>query len=696
MEKEYSIEVGGRPLTFKFLNWAEQANGSVLVSYGDTTVLTTVVMGHDDREGLDYFPLTVEYRERYYAAGEIGGGRFNRREGRPSDEATLKARMIDRTLRPLFDQRIRREIQVVNTVLSYDANNTPDVIALVASSVVLLVSDIPWAGPVAAVRVSKDENNWALNVSSESQEKSILNVLVAGTRDSINMLEADAREAVEKDMLEAVSFGHQFVVKLIEFQEKIQKEIGRDKQKLELHEAPDELKKEVREMAEVKLKEAFRSKQDHMAIVGETREKLTKKYGEEYPENIAYGIEYLDKLTDGVVHELALKENTRVDGRKMDEIRPLSGQIALLARTHGSGLFMRGQTHALSAVTLRAPGEEELSDDMEGEEKKRFMHHYNFPPFATGEAAPFRGPGRREIGHGALAEKALAPLIPDIEIFPYVIRIVSEILSSNGSSSMASVCGSSLALMDAGVPIKKHIAGIAMGLMSDGKDSYKVLTDIQGPEDHHGDMDLKIAGTKDGITAMQMDIKIDGITLRILEDALKQAKTAREKIIEVLEGAVAKPRPELSQYAPSISAIKIDPKRIGDVIGPGGRVIREIIEETGVDTIDVEDDGRVFIAGHDKEKVEQAVKWVEALTHEVKVGEMFNAKVVKIADFGAFVELTPGQEALVHVSELSNEYVKDVSDVVKVGDRIEVKVIKIDESGKIGASAKQLKKTNGK
>ena len=694
--KEYSLELGGRTLTLKFLNWAEQAHGSLLVTYGDTVVLTTAVMGNQDKP-LPYFPLTVEYRERYYAGGKIGGGRFMKREGRPSDEATLKARLIDRALRPLFNHAMRREVQIVNNVFSYDNQNMPDILGLIGSSMALFVSEIPWAGPIGAVRVGRVDNNWVLNPSAEAQEKSDLNLTITGTTGKINMIEVGAQEASEEDITEAIAFGTRYVEQLIEFQKKIQAEIGAKKAEVPLLEADESLKKEVREFTGSRLKEALVQNKDDGEenkldlLNRELKEHLQEKYGEG-AEEIGFGIDYLDSFGDEIVHELALKENKRVDGRKFDEVRELSASLGPLPRAHGSAVFMRGLTHALSVVTLASPGNEELHDDMEGESKKSFMHHYNFPPFSTGETGFFRGPGRREIGHGALAEKALAPLIPSQEKFPYVIRLVSEILSSNGSSSMASVCGSSLALMDAGVPIKGHIAGVAMGLIAspDGGE-YKILTDIQGPEDHHGDMDLKVAGTRTGVTAMQMDVKIDGVSLEVLKDAIEEAKKARNHILTMLEGAIAQPREGLSPYAPIIQVLKINPERIGSLIGAGGRTIREIMAATETE-INVEEDGSVFISGSNPEQVKKAIDWAEGLTHEIKVGEVFKAKVVRIADFGAFVELTPGQDALVHVSELANDYVKDVKDVVKMGDFIEVKVIKVDDQGKISASVKQVKK----
>lgn len=698
--KEYSLELGGRTLTLKFLNWAEQAQGSLLVTYGDTVVLTTAVMGNQDKP-LPYFPLTVEYRERYYAAGKIGGGRFMKREGRPSDESTLKARLIDRALRPLFNNSMRREVQIVNNIFSYDSQNMPDILGLIGSSMALFVSEIPWAGPIGAVRVGRVDNSWVLNPSAEAQEKSDLNLTITGTTGKINMIEVAAQEASEEDITEAIAFGAGYIEQIIEFQKKIQAEIGAKKTEVPLLEADENLKKEVREFAGSRLKEALvqdknKGEENKLALLNsELKKHLQEKYGEG-AEEIGLGIDYLDAFGDEVVHELALKENKRVDGRKFDEVRDLSASIGALPRTHGSAVFMRGLTHALSVVTLASPGNEELHDDMEGESKKSFMHHYNFPPFSTGETGFFRGPGRREIGHGALAEKALTPLIPSQEKFPYVIRLVSEILSSNGSSSMASVCGSSLALMDAGVPIKGHIAGIAMGLIasSDGGE-YKVLTDIQGPEDHHGDMDLKVAGTREGVTAMQMDVKIDGVSLEVLKDAIEAAKKARDHILTMLEGAIVQPREGLSPYAPIIQVLKINPERIGMLIGAGGRTIKEIMATTETE-INVEEDGSVFISGTDPEKVKKAIDWAEGITHEIEVGEVFKAKVVRIADFGAFVELTPGQDALVHVSELANDYVKDVNDVVKMGDLIDVKVIKVDDQGKISASVKQLDKKQEK
>ncbi|MDX1607939.1 MAG: polyribonucleotide nucleotidyltransferase [Candidatus Spechtbacterales bacterium] len=695
-KKEYSMELGGKTLTLTFNNWAEQTSGSVLARYGDTVVLTTAVMSDHDVD-MSYFPLMVNYREKYYAAGFIGGGRFMKREGRPSDEAVLKARLIDRTLRPLFNHAMRREVQVVNSILSYDPDSSPDIIALIASSLALHVSDIPWDGPIGGVRVSKIDNNWIINPSSQQQEQSNLTVTISGPEGKINMIETEAKEAPEEDTIEAMRQGQKVLDELAKLQDKIRDEIGKEKQEVELKMPEKKLQKEIREFSEEKIKQAIRAGdakeggKEIYKVHDEIKEHFKEKYEEKNPEYVQDVPEYLDKLIDELVHQAVLEEDRRVDGRGLDEVRPLSAQTSLLPRTHGSGLFMRGLTHGLSTATLDSPGEEELAEEMEGESKKRFMLHYNFPQFSTGGTGFFRAPGRREIGHGALAEKAVEAMLPDKESFPYVIRVVTEILSSNGSTSMASVCSASLALMDAGVPVEKHVAGIAMGLMMDNKGkNYKILTDIQGPEDHYGDMDFKVAGTRDGVNAIQMDVKIGGVTIDMLEKGLKQAKDARLQILDVMEKAIAKPKPELSQYAPVIEYLKIDPETIGMLIGPGGKMIKEIMAETNTE-INVEDDGSVYISGEKREEVEKASKLAENITREIKVGEEFDAKVVKIADFGAFVELVPGQEALVHISELADGFVKNVEDVVKAGERIHVKVIKIDESGKIGASVKAAK-----
>ncbi|MEX2145245.1 MAG: polyribonucleotide nucleotidyltransferase [Candidatus Spechtbacterales bacterium] len=689
-EKEFTLDVGGRPLKFRFTNWAQQATGSVIAEYGDTVVLTTAVMDAKDQK-IDYFPLTLEYREKYYAAGFIGGGRYMKREARPSDEATLKARLIDRSLRPLFNQKMRRGVQVVNTVLSFDPQNEPDILSLNSSSAALAVSSIPWDGPVGAVMLGKIDGKWVVNPGLETELTREAEITVAGTAEKINMIETGANELSEKEILEGIELGFEEVKKIVHFIDAIRKEMGQDKKQIEIPEASEDLKNEIRKEAEEKIKNAIYSNNtEGGAALEKTAEDiesyLKEKYGND-AEEVKTGMDYVEKLTDDMVHQAALKDERRVDGRKMDEVRPLSARVSILPRTHGSGLFMRGLTHALSITTLDTPGEEELSEDMEGESKKRFMHHYNFPPYSTGETGFFRGPGRREIGHGALAEKALRPLIPATEEFPYVIRVVTEILSSNGSTSMASTCGSSLSLMDAGVPMKRHVAGIAMGLMGSDENA-KILTDIQGPEDHYGDMDFKVAGTREGLTAVQLDVKIEGIEPKMIEKVLDQAKKAREHILSEMEKAIPKHSDKLSRWAPTIKLVRINPEKIGMLIGPGGKMIKEIMAETNTE-INVEDSGEVFISGKDTNGVERAFEWVYNLTREIKIGEVFDAKVIKVADFGAFVELVPGQEALVHVSELSDKFVKNVEDVVKEGDTIKVKVIKKDEQGKIGASAKK-------
>ena len=703
-KKEYSIELGGETLTLRFLNWAQQADASVLAQLGETVVLSTVVMGKKE-SALSYFPLTVEYAEKYYAAGKIGGGRFNKREGRPSNDATLKGRLIDRTIRPLFNNSMRRDVQVVSTILSYDYKNTPEILALIASSTALCISNIPWDGPIGAVRMAKIDEHWKINPSAEDKASFSADIIASGPKGKINMIEIGANEVQEKDLVDALSIAQKEIDKLVDFQLKIQKEIGEKKEQIELREAPQEIQKEIRGNFEQKIRSLIienstkEGKEELNTLTDELKKYLEEKYTENNPQYIDRGLEYFDKLIDELVHEAALKHNKRVDGRAFDEIRNLSAEISILPRTHGSGIFMRGLTHVLSAVTLDSPGEEELSDAMEGEAKKRFMHHYNFPPYSVGEVGFFRGPGRREIGHGALAEKALQPLIPVLEEFPYVVRVVTEAISSNGSTSMASVCGSSLALMDAGVPIKNHIAGIAMGLITDGKNT-KILTDIQGPEDHYGDMDFKVAGTRNGVTAVQLDVKIGGLDTDLVASVLEQAKKARLQIIQLLEKIIPSPREEISKYAPVIEFIKIEPSTIAILIGSGGRTIKELMAQTNTE-IDVEDDGSVYVSGALREEVQKAIKRVEQITHQVEIGEIYEAKVVRIADFGAFVELTPGQDALVHVSEISSNYVKNVSDIVKVGDTIRVKVIKIDESGKIAASARfndanETNKTSGK
>jgi len=696
--KLYTTDFGGRELKITLVNWAEQASGSVLVQYGETVVLTTAVMSGTPREGIDFFPLLVDYQERFYASGKIKGSRFIKREGRPSDEATLTGRVIDRSIRPRFDMRIRNDVQVVVTVLSYDKANDPEIPSIIASSLALSLSDIPWKGPMGAVRVGKIDDKFVLNPTVEDAEKCSVLATISGSDDLISMIEVESNEADEKEVLEAFEFGKKYVKKIVEFQNDIISENGKAKVKIDLPDTDVELKAEVEKLLDKKLEEALfkELKKERMDAVGdlkkEIKHSLEEKYNEEKPENVRAGLELFEDKIDELVHKNVLEKERRVDGRKLDELRDLSCEVGMLPRTHGSGLFMRGNTHALGALTLGTPKEEQIIDEMQEEYKKRFMLHYNFPGFSVGEVSPMRGPSRRDLGHGALAEKALKSLIPSKEDFPYTIRIVSEILSSNGSSSMASVCVGSLCMMDGGVPIKRPAAGIAMGLMTDASGRFKVLTDIQGPEDHYGDMDLKIAGTRNGVTAVQMDVKLDGVTQEMLEQGFKQAKKARLEILDVMESTIAEPRKSLSAHAPRILIIQINPEKIRDVIGPGGKVINGLIDETGVLSIDIEDDGKIYVAaGPDSEEgANKAISLIKDITREIKIGEVFMAKVVKIAAFGAFVELTRKHEGLVHVSELSDKYVSKVEDVVKMGDTLRVRVIRIDEQGKIALSAKNI------
>ena len=696
--KLYTTDFGGRGLKVTLVNWAEQTSGSVLVQYGETVMLATAVMSGTPREGIDFFPLLVDYQERFYASGKIKGSRFIKREGRPSDEATLTGRVIDRSIRPRFDMRIRNDVQVVITVLSYDKANDPEIPSIIASSLALSLSDIPWKGPMGAVRVGKIDDKFVLNPTVEDVEKCSVLATISGSDDLISMIEVESNEADEKEILEAFEFGKKYVKKIVEFQNDIISENGKTKATIDLPDTDDELKAEVEKLLGKKLEDALfkELKKERMDAVSDLKKEvehaLKEKYNEEKPENVRDGLEFFEDKIDELVHKNILEKEKRVDGRKLDELRDLSCEVGMLPRTHGSGLFMRGNTHSLGALTLGTPKEEQIIDEMQEEYKKRFMLHYNFPGFSVGEVSPMRSPSRRDIGHGALAEKALKPLIPSKEDFPYTIRIVSEILSSNGSSSMASVCAGSLCMMDGGVPIKRPAAGIAMGLMTDESGRFKVLTDIQGPEDHYGDMDLKIAGTRNGITAVQMDVKVDGVTQDMLEQGFKQAKKARLEILDVMESTIAEPRKSLSAHAPRILIIQINPEKIRDVIGPGGKVINGLIDETGVLSIDIEDDGKIYVAaGPDSEEgANRAISLIKDITREIKIGEVFMAKVVKIAAFGAFVELTRKHEGLVHVSELSDKYVSKVEDVVKMGDTLRVRVIRIDEQGKIALSAKNI------
>ncbi|MCK6257057.1 polyribonucleotide nucleotidyltransferase [Fictibacillus sp. KIGAM418] len=697
MEQEkriFSMDWAGRELSFEIGNLAKQANGAVFVRYGDTAVLSTAVASKEPKN-LSFFPLTVNYEERLYAVGKIPGG-FIKREGRPSEKAILASRLIDRPIRPLFADGFRNEVQVVSTVMSVDQNCSSEMAAMIGSSLALSISNIPFEGPIAGVTIGRIDGQFVVNPTIEENEKSDINLIVAGTKEAINMVEAGAKEVPEEVMLEAIMFAHEEIKKLIAFQEKIVEELGKEKMEVQLHQVDQELVEEVRSFIAADLTAAVSvfDKQERQTALDELKNRVVAHYEETDEEKVNEAKEVLQLLIKGEVRRLILKEKIRPDGRKSNEIRPLSSDVSLLARTHGSGLFTRGQTQALSVCTLGALGDVQVLDGLGVEESKRFMHQYNFPPFSVGETGFMRGPGRREIGHGALGERALEAVIPSEESFPYTIRLVSEVLESNGSTSQASICASTLAMMDAGVPIKAPVAGIAMGLVSDGED-VTVLTDIQGMEDHLGDMDFKVAGTSKGVTALQMDIKISGINREILEQALTQAKDGRLHILSSMMETLNQPRKELSAYAPKIVTMKINPDKIRDVIGPSGKVINKIIEETGV-KIDIEQDGTVFIASADQTMNEKAQKIIADLVREVQVGEYYDGKVKRIEKFGAFVELFAGKDGLVHISELAEERIGKVEDVVKLGDVIRVKVTEIDNQGRVNLSRKVVLKEQKK
>ena len=688
--KKFERPINGGNLVIETGKLALQANGSVTVQYGGTVVLATATMNDGAREGVDFFPLMVDYEERLYAAGKIKGSRFMKREGKPTDEAILSGRIVDRTIRPLFNGRMRNDVQVILTILSVDQENDPDVISVIGASIALGISDIPWDGPVGAIRVAKIDGQLVVNPTYEQRDKSTFEIFLTGKDGKINMIEAGAKEVPEAEIVEAMRFGQQYIAQLEDFQKAIIAEIGKTKKEAKLMQAPEEIEEQMKKFMEGKIEGAVMEKdkqtcKENMSTLKKSLlDFVAENLGKEYIE-IAKLV--LDEEIDAFVHAAAIHRGERPDGRRMDEVRQISAEVNILPRTHGSGLFQRGETQALTVLTLGAPGDEQTIDGMKEETTKTFMHHYSFPPYSVGEVKPMRGPGRREIGHGALAEKAIEPLIPSREIFPYTIRLVSEVLGSNGSSSQASICGSALALMDGGVPIPRLAAGIAMGFMSDQEGNYKVLTDIQGPEDHYGDMDFKVAGTTEGITAIQMDVKIGGISIDVLEEAVMKAREARVYIIGIMSSAIAEPRVEMSPYAPRITSFRINPDKIRDVIGPGGKKINEIIAATGV-TIDIEDDGTVLITSKDAEAAQKATAWIKDITREVIPGEIFQGKVVKIMTFGAFVEILPGQEGLVHISELAPTRIEKVEDVVKVGDTIAVKVKGIDDQGRINLTHK--------
>ncbi|SFS59802.1 polyribonucleotide nucleotidyltransferase [Marininema halotolerans] len=684
----YETELAGRMLTLEFGKFANQANGAVFVRYGETAVLATVVASEKPKN-MGFFPLTVNYEERLYAVGKIPGG-FIKREGRPSEKAVLASRLIDRPIRPLFPEGFRNDVQVVTTVMSVDQDCSSEVAAMIGASAALGVSDIPFAGPIAGVIVGRVDGQLILNPTVEESEQSDLHLVVAGTRHGVNMVEAGAQEISEEVMLEAILFGHDAIKENIAFQERIIAEIGQEKMVPELIQVDPELDRRVRELAVPPMVEAAQvvEKQARQAAIDGVKEQVIEQLSSEYPEEEQQEeiTSILNTVLKEEVRRMILDEKKRPDGRLPEEIRPLDSETGILPRTHGSGLFRRGQTQVLSICTLGALGDVQILDGLDLEASKRFMHHYNFPPFSVGDSRPMRAPGRREIGHGALGERALEPVVPSEEEFPYTIRLVSEVLESNGSSSQASICASTMAMMDAGVPIKSPVAGIAMGLVKE-EDRVTILTDIQGMEDHLGDMDFKVAGTRQGVTALQMDIKIEEISRSVLVEALKQAHQARLTILDHMETAIAEPRQELSRYAPKIVALRIHPDKIRDVIGPSGRTINKIIDETGV-KIDIEQDGRVYIASPDQGNNERAKQMIEDLVREVTVGEIYNATVKRVEKYGAFVELFPGKEGLVHISQLDSERVNKVTDVVNLGDSIMVKVTEIDNQGRINLSRK--------
>lgn len=692
-EQKWSLQIGGRVLELSTGLLAGQANGAVRAQYGDTVVLATAVIGKNPSNISGYFPLLVDYEERYYAAGKIKGSRFVKREGRPSDDAVLTGRAVDRTIRPLFNARMRNDVQVVVTTLSFDGENDPDTIGMIAASAALALSDIPWNGPIGAVRVGRIGENFILNPVNGERAESEFDLLIAGTNEKVNMMEVSAKEVPESVMTDAFAFGFEAIKKIADFIKSIQKEIGKEKLVPTLLEAPKEVETDIRQWFEEKgLAQALylKGKKETYDRLREIREYVDAKIGETYaniPKIREVTEQVFEELSDEIVHENILKFEKRPDGRALTEVRPISCQVGVLPRTHGTGLFTRGETQALTVATLGSPGDEQIIDTMEVDMKKRYIHHYNFPPYSVGEVKPMRGPGRREVGHGALAEKALIPVLPSKEEFPYTILLVSEILSSNGSSSMASTCGSTLALMDAGVPITAPVSGIAMGIIVGDEKNYKVLTDIQGLEDHYGDMDFKAAGTAKGLTAIQMDVKVDGVTLPMLEAVLIQAKGNRAEILEKMLATLPEARTTLSPYAPRIIVLHINPEKIRDVIGPGGKMINRIIDETGVE-IDIEDDGSVFVTSPDEVSSKKAVEWINNLTREVKPGELFQGRVTRLMNFGAFVEVLPNQEGLVHISELANERVERVEDIVQVGDIIPVIVKNIDDQGRINLSRK--------
>lgn len=685
----FEMQIGGRSFVIENGKMAKQANGAVLVRYGDTVVLVAATASAEPREGVDFFPLTVDYEEKMYSVGKIPGG-FIKREGRPSESAILNSRLIDRPIRPLFAEGFRNDVQIIATVLSVDQDNPPELAAMIGASCALCVSDIPFNGPIAGVRVGRVDGEFIINPTVEQREKSDLNLTVAGSHDAVMMVEAGANELPEEVILDSILFGHQEIQRIVEFQQKIVDACGKPKREVKLFKVSEELESAIRAYSMEKLDAAVRNpdKLQRDENISEVKAEAVEHFLAEYPDaakEIAY---ILHKIVKELVRKMITHEKIRPDGRAVEEVRPVSCEVGILPRTHGSGLFTRGQTQILTITTLGSLNDEQVIDGLGTEQSKHYIHQYNFPGYSVGEARPARGPGRREIGHGALAERALKPVIPATEEFPYTIRLVSEVLESNGSSSMGSVCGSTLSLMNAGVPIKRPVSGVAMGLVKDG-DKHTILTDIQGMEDALGDMDFKVAGTTEGVTAIQMDIKIAGITREILSEALSQAKRGRAFILDKMLAVIDKPNEELSPFAPRVTTMKIKVDKIRDVIGPGGKVIKKIIDETGVQ-IDIQEDGTIYIGAIDNESSKKAVAIIEDLVREVEVGAVYKGKVTRLMNFGAFVEVFPGKEGLCHISQLAKKRVEKVEDVVKVGDELDVKVTEIDRQGRINLSHKVL------
>jgi len=694
MQNSFSMELAGRTLTIETGKLAQLSNASVLVRYGDTVVLSNATASSKPRDGIDFFPLSVDYEERLYSVGKIPGG-FIKREGKPSEKAVLTSRVIDRPLRPLFPKDLRNDVALVNTVMSVDQDNSPEIAALLGASIALAISDIPFNGPVGGVILGLVDGQVVINPNAKEREASQMYVTLAATKEKIVMIEAGANEVPDEVMLDAIKKGHEEIKKICEFIDGVVKEIGKPKFEYQSSEVPQEIFEKVKEFAYSKMREAVLAveKQDRDEKVSKLTEETKEYFKEAFAET-----EDIEKLVDAalyklqkkVVREYIIKDKKRVDGRSLDEIRPLSADVGILPRVHGSGLFQRGQTQVLTILTLGALGDVQILDGIELEESKRYMHHYNFPGYSVGEAKTSRGPGRREIGHGALAERSLDPVIPSQEEFPYTMRLVSEVLMSNGSTSQGSVCASTLALMDAGVPIKKPVAGISAGLVTDEEDPDNFVTfiDIQGIEDFFGDMDFKVAGTKDGITAIQVDIKVDGLSYEVVRQAFEITKKGRLKIIdEIILKAISEPRVEMSKYAPKIISTSIHPDKIRDVIGPGGKVINKIISDTGV-KIDIEEDGKVFIASPDSESAKKALTMIEGIAKDVEPGQVYMGKVMRVTNFGAFVEFLPGKEGLVHISKLDKNRVEKVEDIVNVGDQIPVKVLDVDRQGRINLSRK--------